>query len=302
MKTLHSMPELIQRYENNENIMQYLRNQTGASQNSPDDVLISYELQAGEYIKIFNERKDYRQSCQRYGETVADWINQWPDITSVMEAGIGEATVMYQTASLLKQPLQRIHGYDFSWSRLYLASQFLKQNAINDINLTLGDVFNSPFSDNSFDVIYTAHCLEANGGNEQPALEELFRICNKYLILIEPSYEHATAENQIRMQSHGYVKGLVDTARKLGFNVIHHEPCDFAFNELNRPAITIIEKSNPSSTQVVKSIYRCPVTHQSIEKKGDIFIGNKPCFAYPIMQNIPCLLQSNAILATKFPL
>ena len=52
---------------------------------------------------------------------------------------------------------------------------------------------------------------------EEKALEELYRITKKYLILLEPAYEFANTKAKARMDKNGYITKLYPTALKLGF-------------------------------------------------------------------------------------
>ncbi|GJM70173.1 hypothetical protein HMSSN036_23890 [Paenibacillus macerans] len=49
---LKMLNELKHRYSKRENIIKYLKSKTGEAQNSVSDILISYDLQAGSYIRV----------------------------------------------------------------------------------------------------------------------------------------------------------------------------------------------------------------------------------------------------------
>ena len=66
--------------------------------------------------------------------------------------------------------------------------------------LFVGDLFNAPIEDSSFDVVYTSHSLEPNGGFERKALIELHRITRKYLVLFEPIYELGSSKSKVFME------------------------------------------------------------------------------------------------------
>ena len=69
--------------------------------------------------------------------------------------------------------------------------------------------------DNAIDVVYTSHSIEPNGGREEEALLELYRIAKKYVVLLEPCYEKASSAARKRMEKHNYITNLFDTVNKL---------------------------------------------------------------------------------------
>ena len=54
----------------------------------------------------------------------------------------------------------------------------------------------------------TIHPIEPNRGREEAILSELLRVARRALVMIEPSYETASAEARARMERLGYVRGL----------------------------------------------------------------------------------------------
>lgn len=47
---------------------------------------------------------------------------------------------------------------------------------------------------------------------EEEAIRELMRVARRAVVLVEPIYELANSEAQARMHTHGYVRGLKETA------------------------------------------------------------------------------------------
>jgi len=126
---------------------------------------------------------------------------------------------------------------------------------------------------------------------------ELYRITNKYLVLLDPSYEFANEEARSRMISHGYITNLYKTAIDLGLNVVEHKLFDMHINPLNLTGLMIIKKDK--STHALEP-FACPLTKTNIIKKNNAYFFQESLLAYPIIDDIPCLLPQNAIVTTKF--
>ncbi|MDX2414095.1 MAG: methyltransferase domain-containing protein [Bacteroidales bacterium] len=288
-KYLQKIKEL---YANGENIFQYLRSIDNSSLNSLEDILISYDFQAGSYIKFLSQNSEFNNN---YCKTLANLINDIADVRSIIEIGVGEATTLSAVLSHLRKKPSSIFGFDISWSRIKFAADLLNENRVQDFKLFTANLFEIPLPDNSIDVVYTSHSIEPNGGKEKEALIELYRITKNYLILLEPSYEFANNEARKRMEKNGYVRNLYSTAKELNFKVVEHRLFDFAVNPLNPTGLIIIEKgkSDYNEPELV-----CPITRTKLEQHNDSFLySNESYLAYPILDNIPCLLKENSILA-----
>jgi ubiquinone/menaquinone biosynthesis C-methylase UbiE/uncharacterized protein YbaR (Trm112 family) len=280
-------------YEQGDNIIQYLRNYSNSEINSLEDILISYDFQAGSYIEGFARNSE---SSRKYGKAISELINNTGKVDSIIEIGVGEATKLNIVIDNLKKKPSHILGLDISWSRLKFAMAFSKDFNHLDIKLFTANLFEIPLLNSSVDIVYTCHSIEPNGGKEEEALKELYRITKKYLILLEPSYEFASPEARERMQKHGYVKNLSFVAKKLGYKIIEHRLFEYSSNQLNPTGLLIIEKDEDTSNN---PDLVCPITRSKLKEYGNTFLRTQNgLITYPVIDNIPCLLKENAILTT----
>lgn len=281
-------------YKSGGNIIQFLKSIKGDSKNSLEDILISYDFQAGSYIEFVKQNPDYMEGYTKLIANEFEKLNT--SFNSIMEVGVGEATTLANVISKLKKPVGNALGFDISWSRIHYGNHYIKEKKITNVNLFTGDLFNIPLADNSIDIVYTSHSLEPNGGKEKEALQELYRVSNKFVILLEPAYELGNDEARKRMDSHGYVKNLVGIAKDLGYKVIENRLFELCANDLNPTQIIIIEKQN-NNPEPSQGFY-CPITKTPLVKGEGYYYTNEGLLAYPIIKNIPCLLPQNAIVAT----
>lgn len=289
-KQLQKIKEL---YAKGDNIIQYLKSIGNNDTNTIEDILISYDFQSGSYIQSFSKNRDYND---KYCKAISKIIDKIENVQSIIEVGAGEATTLNTVIRNLKNQPSDILGFDISWSRMKFAKELLTDFNIPNVNLFTANLFEIPLLDNSIDIVYTSHSLEPNGGKEEAALKELYRITRKYLILLEPSFEFANVEAKARMKKHGYVTELHASAKKLGYKIIEHRLFDYSSNPLNPTGLIIIEKRATGSNN---SNLVCPISHTELVNYSDSLLYSKESFlAYPIIDKIPCLLKENSILAT----
>jgi ubiquinone/menaquinone biosynthesis C-methylase UbiE len=288
---LHQVEEI---YSRGGNIMQFLKGENKNAENSKESILISYDYQSGTYIEAYKKNPE---NCHKYTKQLSDEISTLGDFTTILEAGVGEATTFKQVTKNLVS-LENCYGFDISWSRLKAAKDFLAEDGDKHSNLFVADLFDIPLADNSIDIVYTAHSVEPNGGYEKPILEELYRVTKKYLLLFEPDYDLASTEARQRMESHGYIKGLVEIAATLGYNVIKHKLLQFSMNPLNPTSVIVIKKD--SNEIKSDNVFQCPISKTELTDCGEIYFAKQPHLMYPVIKNIPCLLKSQAILGFKY--
>lgn len=287
--------QLKELYEKGQNISSFLRDQSGSTQNTRNIIEIAYDLQTGSYISAMSNR-EFAQHKEDYTKELVNIILSLCQPTSILEAGVGEAITLSGVLSHFDRKICS-YGFDLSWSRVAYAKRWLSDNGVSDSVLCTGDLFNIPFSDNSIDVVYTSHSIEPNGGNEKPILQELYRVARKYVILLEPGYELANTEAKQRMEAHGYCRGLEQTARSLGYDVLDHRLFPYSATKLNPTALTIIHKAGKSID--VPHSFVCPKWKSPLHEVGGMLFSPEALAVYPVIGGIPCLRIENAIVASK---
>ena len=256
--------------------------------------MISYDFQAGTYYQEYKKDPSLKD---KYCSYLANVINDFGHYKTLLEVGVGEGTTLGPLLQCLNNKPDKAYGFDLSWSRIKYANKFLEELGIRNVELFTGNLFATPLKDNSIDIVYTSHSIEPNGGKEKEALIELYRITNKYLVILEPSYEFASIQAKERMLSHGYVTKLFSTAVELGFNVIEHRLFEISSNPLNPTGLTIIKKEFNSESL---NPLCCPLTKTDLIHRNNAYFSEESLLAYPIIDGIPCLMAESAIVATKF--
>jgi SAM-dependent methyltransferase len=288
---------IAQLYARGENVMQNLRRlsaETGAPQNSVEDIMISYDFQAGTYIQGYERDPAY---LNRYTDEAAHVFGQLGPVGTVLEAGCGEATTLSVLgAKLAGRPV--LGGFDISWSRVKLGGQFAARRGLAP-TLFCADLFRIPLADRSVDVVYTSHSIEPNGGREREAISELARVARKWLVLLEPAHDLASEEARRRMEGHGYVRDLATTIRSLGLDLAEHRLFPVSANPLNPTGLYLVKVDGPVG-EVRDFRFQCPISGTPLEPGADAYYSRDSFLAFPVLGGVPCLLENNAILATKF--
>lgn len=294
MDKLKLLKHIADLYSKDINIINYLKNIDSSAQNSVEDIMISYDFQAGSYVKMYEDNRDF---SEKYTDAIANVINALQCTkSSIFECGVGEATTLVPLSKKLDGSYDFIGGNDISWSRIAIAQKFAKEHCVQ-ANLVVANMFNLPLADNSIDVVYTSHSLEPNGGHERELLRELYRVSNEYLILLEPAYELADDNAKARMKEHGYVTGLYETAKELGYDIEEYRLFDICSNPLNPTGLMVIKKHAGNEKSATR--FCCPLTYAPLEKKGSVYYASKALLSYPIMNGVPMLLKEQAIVTTK---
>lgn len=267
----------------------------------PDDVslqdiiLFSYDLQAGSYTAQLknHDQAILKEKCGRHLADVLGGLS----VKSVCEAGIGEATTLRFIADRTNGRIA-YSGFDISLSRLLYGRRFL-QRANHNVRLFAADLLRIPLPDNAMDVVLTNHSIEPNGGHEAPILRELARVAKRYVILVEPDYESASAEQKARMRQHNYVQNLRGRLAELPGRVIRDEPWPYFVNPLNKASLLIFAKDGAKEGHMSETAdYVSPLSKQPLIAASGCYFCPAEGLAYPIVMDIPLLHERAAVIAS----
>lgn len=281
------------------NISEYLKGLENRSYNTLEDILISYDFQAGTYLESYIQNSQPKR--KQLIELLRVLNSELEPCNSILEAGIGDGTSFMNVLNGLEYKPKQALGFDLSWSRVKIAKDFVQGEVVNSetTSLFVGNMFEIPLADNSIDLVYTIHAVEPNGGKEKEAISELLRVAKKYLVMVEPYYEGASSEARKQMDRKGYIKGIQKTVEQLGYTFKLNIPLIHDLNPMNPCHIFVIEKNRYSLNEYEEALLRCPVTKTGLVKKDDCYFSKESLLAYPIIANIPCLTSSNAVIASK---
>ena len=293
-------------YARGDNAMAYAREALEAQgfdgRNQRLSTLVAYDLQAGTYIDA--TRKDPESNVRWCRQLAALIAPELPQGGSLLELGVGEATTL--AGVLAELGGGRAFGFDISWSRIKVANDWLDEQK-QAADLFVGDLLNIPMADNSIDVVYSSHSLEPNGGQEEAAIAECLRVARRAVVLIEPLYELASVEAQARMRHHGYVRGLRETAERLGAEVVGYRLLEYVSNPLNPSGVLRLRKADKQDTNVIAiadtndhEIWQCPVTGSRLQQTADGFFSEDMGIVYPVLGGVPLLRAEHAVVASAW--
>jgi hypothetical protein len=177
-------------YARGENLAAYLRSLEGATSNTVEDVMLSYDFQAGSYVAAHEKNPGYLEG---YTRAMAEVLRKLGSFRTVLEVGVGEATTLSLLAEKLPPEIEWL-GFDISWSRVKVGQRFIQKRGVprGPCRLFCADLFHIPLADHCVDLVYTSHALEPNGGRESEAIQELLRVATRWVVLLEPAYDLAS--------------------------------------------------------------------------------------------------------------
>jgi SAM-dependent methyltransferase len=282
-------------FDQGENITQWIQAREGADHNSISAILYSYDMQAGSYIDQLND-PSARSLKERLGQDLATLLDELAP-ESILEAGTGEATSLVPVLQRMKRRPLHVLGFDISLSRLLYARKYLADHGQKDVTLFTGDLERIPLATESVDTVVTIHAIEPNHGREEAILSELLRVTRRHLVMIEPSYEMASAEARARMDRLGYVRGLPETLNRLGHPAQRIELWPHNSNPLNQAALIVVDKKPAAGKTVPRFV--SPVSGSDLVERADSWFCPEDGHAFPIIAGIPCLTVESAILASR---
>lgn len=255
-------------------------------------IQIGYELQAGSYEKAYN----YNELMQKRIKILKDIIIEilkTKERCKIIEVGIGEGNTMRHLVEKLdKEILENIdlYGIELSFSRIKITKKHLPNS-----NLYVSDMKYLPFSENSFDIVYTSSAIEPNINNEKDILQELYRISSNYLILFEISYREANDKLKERFDKHKYVKNIYESIKELDYNLLDYYK--LMESDTYNNFLFKIQKLNSidNNFKLISPLFGDEI--KLVNYNNQIFYKSDDLNLYfPIIDNIPILLIENSII------
>lgn len=296
MEAPKSMTDVKALYDKGVNIMKLFRDLESETSNSLRAILVSYDMQAGSYVEYLSD-PNHMDFVDNYTKAIARILDQM-NCHSVLEAGVGEATTLTNVAMRMDTMPNAVLGFDLSWSRIAYAKEYAKSKNVN-ASLFVGNLLEIPILSDSVDVVYTSHSIEPNRGKEKEIMSELYRIARRYLVLLEPSNELGSEQTKKRIEEHKYCKDLYQHAKELNLIVTEYRLFEYTSNPSNQTALMVVEKGLGEQPDQ-QDYFACPVCKNLLKFHcGNYYCQN--CFVvYPVIGDIPCLVSSHGILASKY--
>lgn len=288
--------EICAAFDRGENIIEWINSREGAERNSTTAILYSYDAQAGSYTRQIEDPR-VRELKDNLGRHLAAILDEFAP-NSVLEAGTGEATSLVPILRHLRTKPAHILGFDLSLSRLLFAHRHLAENGNDKVVLFTGRLDRIPLASTSVDVVLTIHALEPNHGYEDVILGELLRVARRHLVLVEPGFETASPEARARMDRLGYVRGIPERLKRLGFTPRRIERFPYNSNPLNEAALIIVNKPEVASRAEAPS-FVSPISGRELLQRQDCWFCPDDGHAFPVIAGIPCLTVENSVLVSK---
>ncbi|MDA9134158.1 class I SAM-dependent methyltransferase [Candidatus Pelagibacter ubique] len=255
---------------------------------SLENVKKKYDQISGTYIhnteiknaKFYAELKDgtvvkCKGNIHSYYADIIGKIIKQTKTKSFLEVGAGELTHINKIYNRLKKnnfKIDKSGALDISFKRLLVGKKYLisKKNKIDYI--VQGNAAELPFANDSFDLIYTTHCLEQVPNLFVESVNEMLRVAKNYVVLLEPSFE---LSNKITSNYITY-KGYVQINKKLLSNIKYKyfKRIKLPFKQYLNGAELIIYKKKSKKNKRSKVEFICPKNKTVIHKKKGT-IGNR---------------------------
>ncbi len=281
-----------------------------ASPRSLGSVHWKYEKIAGSYIKsIKNSKKlkfvainekneviECRGLITNYYASCLKELYILFKSKSILEVGAGELTTIDELLSKLKKIKKypkKIGAIDISLKRLIEGKKYSDKKKRNINLIARADASKLPFPDSSFEMVYTANCLEQVPDLFLKSLKELVRVSSNLIVIIEPSYEFGSKASKNNIFKKGYTKINDNHFKKLGLKPIYRNKLELTYY-ISGTEIIILKKDKVKKN-INKTNFVCPSTHKNLYRNGLVYSTKNKDTNYTTKNSIPLLCEDDKI-------
>ena len=211
---------------------------------------------------------------------------------NMLEVGAGELTTFCSLVDVMTHVQPDLYAIDLSLNRLRHGRAYANSKSI-DVNLAKASAFALPYPDNSFDVVFTSHCLEWMPKKMfKQAVDEVCRVSRKHVFLFEPTYEYSSFLQKMKMRTHSYMRGLVPyLQQKKGIKIRYSAIMKHSYNVFNETSCHHLVVENDDSTPLVEKdvALACPSCKEVLELNENSYFCFTCCRGYPVFDGIPVL-------------
>lgn len=220
---------------------------------------------------------------------------------NILEVGAGELTTLEDIFAFKKGEID-CYGIDLSLNRLKHGIHEFRKRHSKIPYVAKANAIKLPFADNSFDLVITRHTLEQMPKIFKFSIDEIIRVSKKHVVFFEPSFELGTLTQKIKMLNSDYVRGIPKYLSTKPFLTVNEAYLmKNSANPLNHTACTKIQIKNEVVINSDKKDvpFVCPNSKEILQVHRDFLYAQSSEVAYPIINGIPILDESNSFKLSK---
>ena len=287
--------------EKNLNIIEELTREFPKELSREQIIEISYNFQAGDYIKHYEKNVDlvslYTDEMMMILKGNAKKINL--NISSVLDIGCGELTTLFNLSEKMPNDINYF-CFDLSYPRVLKGVDFFRANSSQSsikLNPFISEINKIPLPSNSIDIVFSNHAIEPNFNKEEELIKEIYRVAKHFVILFEPSYANASDIAKKRMIKHGYAQKIDSTVKKLSSDFIDIKPMLTNRNEYNPTFCFTILKNKIVDKNCSQNIpYTIPGSDYKLIKDNNWYVSEEMNIVFPILKELPILRLNKSLM------
>lgn len=186
--------------------------------------------------------QERRKNALSYLYSQIDLLLKAQNKVSILEVGCGNLLNAVEVKRKYGENIE-YSGIDISGRRISIGFDYfftqLDAKKFYEMSITEKTNFNS----NSFDIVFSMHCLEQIAYDTKCALSEMYRICKHYIVMIEPIFENGSFLQRTYLMRSDHTRILLKSINDLGYNIETNKACYMQPGMENQSSVLIIKKA-----------------------------------------------------------